>query len=91
MSTIDDNLKFKREVCQMTTVIDVVLLKMGIPVDITTVAALKLLARIYEVTNENPISKKPLRDITFGEMEDASKRISDMGMQELDFILADKR
>jgi hypothetical protein len=64
---------------------------LNVPNDITTIAALKLLARIYELANNDNIGKKPLRDTTFGEMEDAAERISNLGMKELDFILADQR
>ena len=82
--------KFKREIVKMTLHLNILHAVNGIPSDITTIAALKLLARTMELSNER-MANRNIRDITFGEMEDATKEIMEIGMKELDFILADER
>lgn len=87
---MDDNLKFKQEIMKLTCRLNLLHLVNNIPHDITTIAALKLLARMMELGNEK-MANRNLRDVTFGEMEDATKEIMEAGMKEIDFILADQR
>ena len=82
--------RFKREIVKMTMHLNLLHTLNNIPNDITTIAALKLLARTIELSNER-MGNRNLRDVTFGEMEDATKEIMEIGMKELDFILADER
>jgi len=83
-------IRFKQDIIAATARIDMILILNKIDPNITTVAALKLLARTYELAYEKFANRK-LRDVTYGEMEDAAKELMEIGMKELDFILADQR
>lgn len=83
-------IRFKKEICNTVLRLNMLHMHYGIESNITTIAALKLLARILELSSDK-FTNRDQRGITLGEIDDYSKELVEIGMKELDFILADNR